>query len=98
MVEYSELPPSLARQTDRDGGLRFWNGNIAVHVFRREFLQRAAELSLPFHAAYKCVPYVDERGSAVEPESPHTPRTRTAIHEIAKTRLAENLSRRKGEQ
>lgn len=71
MVEYSELPPSLARQTERDGGLRFWNGNIAVHVFRREFLQRAAELSLPFHAASKRVPYIDERGSAVEPESPN---------------------------
>jgi len=71
MVEYSEMPPSLARQTDRDGGLRFWNGSIAVHVFRREFLQRAAKLSLPFHAAYKRVPYVDERGSVVKPESPN---------------------------
>lgn len=71
MVEYSEMPASLAQQPGPDGGLRFWNGNIAVHVFRREFLQRVADLSLPFHAAHKRVPYVDDRGNTVNPDSPN---------------------------
>ncbi len=71
VVEYSEMPAALAEQRGRDGALRFWAGSIGVQVFRREFLQRAAELSLPFHAARKSVPCLDERGDPLSPRQPN---------------------------
>ncbi len=69
IIEYSELPDELAQQTNPDGSLRLWAGNIAVHVFNRDFLERAlahAE-SLPFHRAEKKVPFLDAAGNLVQP-------------------------------
>ncbi len=75
VIEYSDLPETLARQTLPDGSLRFWAGNIAVHVFERSFLERAVAETvqqgqgLPFHIAKKKVPFVDEAGATVQPAS-----------------------------
>ena len=50
-----------------------WAGNIAVHVLDRSFLERAANWSdaLPFHRAFKNVPYIDEHGNRVQPAKPN---------------------------
>ena len=73
MIEYSELPSELAEQRDAEGGLRFWAGSIAVHVFELSFLKRAAaaEDSLPLHRALKKVSHVDGAGNLVVPDSPN---------------------------
>lgn len=73
IIEYSDLPSELAHQRTSDGELLLWPGSIAIHVFRREFLERitSAELGLPFHFAHKKVPYVDEAGELVEPSEPN---------------------------
>jgi len=71
VIEYSDLPESVGRQTNSDGSLRIWAGSIAVHVFNIELLERASEdtASLPFHYAQKKVPFVDVRsGERVKPE------------------------------
>ena len=51
VIEYSDLPEEFARQTNADGRLKLWAGNLAVHAFDVEFLARAAQQSgaLPFH-------------------------------------------------
>lgn len=73
MIEYSDLPLELARQTDEHGKLRIWAGNPAIHIFDVEFLERvtgargAACRSLPFHVARKKVPCIDEKGRPIEP-------------------------------
>jgi UDP-N-acetylglucosamine/UDP-N-acetylgalactosamine diphosphorylase len=73
VIEYSDLPEELARQQMPDGSLRFWAGNIAVHVFQRHFLEQAARqisesgTGLPFHVAKKKVPMLDEQGRLVQP-------------------------------
>jgi UDP-N-acetylglucosamine/UDP-N-acetylgalactosamine diphosphorylase len=69
VVEYSDLPAEAAARRDTRGGLLFWAGSIAVHVFRVDFLQRAARLpeALPFHRARKKVPYVNQHGALVSP-------------------------------
>jgi len=71
IIEYSDIPASLAGQRQADGSLRFWAGSIAVHVFSLEFLARCAEHAetLPFHRALKKVACLDERGRRVSPES-----------------------------
>jgi UDP-N-acetylglucosamine/UDP-N-acetylgalactosamine diphosphorylase len=70
MIEYSDLPESLARQTDENGRLRIWAGSPAIHVFDVDFLGRVVGggVKIPFHTAKKKVPYFDEKaGTAVQP-------------------------------
>jgi UDP-N-acetylglucosamine/UDP-N-acetylgalactosamine diphosphorylase len=70
IIEYSDLPEDLARQTDASGRLRLWAGNPAIHIFTVDFLTRVTqgELRIPFHVARKKVPYLDETGQFVKPE------------------------------
>ena len=69
MIEYSDLPDELADRRGADGGLELWAGSMALHLIDLAFATRLAEGGgrLPFHRALKPVPYVDERGWAVEP-------------------------------
>lgn len=73
IVEYTELPAELAGQTDEQGQLRFWAGSPAIHLFSLDFLQQLAhgDISLPYHIAHKCVPFVDEQGTLHKPTSPN---------------------------
>lgn len=70
IIEYSDLPDELAEETNEDGGLKLWAGNMAIHVFRREFLEQllADPDGLPFHVAHKKVPHLDDAGKLVHPE------------------------------
>jgi UDP-N-acetylglucosamine/UDP-N-acetylgalactosamine diphosphorylase len=71
MIEYSDLPAELARRTDESGRLHLWAGNPAIHVFDLEFLTRVVTgpNRIPFHVARKKVPYLDESGRTVEPQT-----------------------------
>jgi UDP-N-acetylglucosamine/UDP-N-acetylgalactosamine diphosphorylase len=67
-IEYSDLPARLREQRHADGELAFRAGNIAVHLLRREFVERltAERLELPWHLARKKVRVIDARGDSVE--------------------------------
>lgn len=71
IIEYSDLPDTVAEQRDAAGELKLWAGNIAVHVFDRTFLESvvASADGLPFHRASKVVPFIDEVGKLVEPQT-----------------------------
>jgi UDP-N-acetylglucosamine/UDP-N-acetylgalactosamine diphosphorylase len=74
VIEYSDLPETLARQTNSDGSLKFNAGSIAIHALRVSFIERlnaGGQLRLPWHRAEKKVGYVDERGQAIKPEKPN---------------------------
>ena len=74
VIEYSDMPEDLARQTNEDGRLRFGAGSIAIHILSRSFVERltsAQGASLPFHRAEKKVPYVNESGELVTPAEPN---------------------------
>jgi len=55
IVEYSDMPAEFTRLRADDGSLKFWAGNIGVHVFLLDFLQRVASSpdALPLHRARK---------------------------------------------
>ena len=74
VIEYSDFPADVAKQTDARGGLRFWAGSVAIHMFDRAFLERSLGLkdSLPFHVAHKKAEFIDERGQLVKPETPNS--------------------------
>ena len=71
IIEYSDLPNELAHERDADGGLRYWAGSTAIHIFNRTFLERVATSDniLPWHRAIKKIPYIDKGGNRVLPES-----------------------------
>ena len=72
VVEYSDLPMLMQRETDANGHLRYLAGSIAIHVLDREFVRRIASggagAALPFHRADKKIPTVDRAGTLVKPE------------------------------
>jgi UDP-N-acetylglucosamine/UDP-N-acetylgalactosamine diphosphorylase len=69
IIEYSDLPERFAEQRNADGSLKLWAGSIAVHIFDRQFLERATKHAdrLPFHRAFKKVPHIDRTGRTVQP-------------------------------
>ncbi len=73
IVEYSDLPPELMYATEGDGRLRYRAGSPAIHLLRREFVEKltSGELRLPWHRAEKAVPYLDANGNLIRPESPN---------------------------
>lgn len=90
IIEYSDLPDEYARRTNSDGALLLWAGNLAIHVFRRTFLESAAReaSALPFHRALKRVPYIDSDGKLHEPESPNAVKFERFIFDLLP--IAEN--------
>ena len=73
IIEYSDLPEDVAHHVNDQGELKLWAGNIAIHVFNLDFLERVKDSvqALPFHTAHKKVPFVDEKGERVEVETPN---------------------------
>jgi UDP-N-acetylglucosamine/UDP-N-acetylgalactosamine diphosphorylase len=70
VVEYSDLPMVMQRETEPDGRLRYPAGSIAIHVLDREFIRHAARgegVKLPFHRADKKIPAIDAAGQPVKP-------------------------------
>lgn len=79
VIEYSDLPLPVQRETGADGQLRYIAGSIAIHVLDREFVRRMAQAagpgsggeSLAFHRADKKIPTIDAQGGPVKPEKPN---------------------------
>lgn len=73
VIEYSDLPASLAERREADGRLELWAGSIAVHILERSFIERLVHGStrLPFHRAIKKVEHIDESGQPVKPSAPN---------------------------
>jgi UDP-N-acetylglucosamine/UDP-N-acetylgalactosamine diphosphorylase len=71
IIEYSDLPESMATLKDDKGQLRFRAGSPAIHLFSLEFLRRVTQGqgSMPYHIAHKKVPYLDGNGEKVNPET-----------------------------
>jgi UDP-N-acetylglucosamine/UDP-N-acetylgalactosamine diphosphorylase len=69
IIEYSDLPDTLAHQRDEQGRLRFRVGNPAIHLFSVAFLESVSQGAgrIPFHVARKKVPYLDDAGNLVQP-------------------------------
>jgi UDP-N-acetylglucosamine/UDP-N-acetylgalactosamine diphosphorylase len=73
VVEYSDMPMDMQRQTLPDGRLRFLAGSPAIHAFSVGFVRKITTdpgFGLPFHRAEKKIPYIDaQSGRLVKPEA-----------------------------
>ena len=70
VIEYSELPISLAEQKNPDGTLRFRAGSIAIHILKVDFMKRK-DFNLPCHAAKKRIAFIDEGEILYRPDEPN---------------------------
>ncbi|MGE0712945.1 MAG: UTP--glucose-1-phosphate uridylyltransferase [Planctomycetota bacterium] len=71
VVEYSEVTPEQRDARTAEGELCFRAGNIAIHLFGREFLAglfQGGELALDYHLARKAAPVLDADGVSRERE------------------------------
>jgi UDP-N-acetylglucosamine pyrophosphorylase len=74
VLEYSEMTPEQCAARDENGkgaGLLYGSANIAVHLFRRDFLEQHADADLPWHAARKKITHMDASGQVVAPATPN---------------------------
>lgn len=71
VIEYSDLPASLASARAADGRLRFLAGSIAIHMLGVSFIEKVnadPSFALPWHRAVKKVPHIDlATGQRIEP-------------------------------
>jgi UDP-N-acetylglucosamine/UDP-N-acetylgalactosamine diphosphorylase len=81
VLEYSDLDPEVCEATDVHGKLKFRAGNMAVHAFGLDFLDRLTKgTGLPFHRAIKKVPFFDEStGTVQDPPAPNAVKYETFI-------------------
>ena len=81
IIEYSDLPEERAKETDDNGRLRYRAGSPAIHIMRRDFIEQFADasLKLPFHRVEKKVPYINECGEVITPETPNAVKFETFV-------------------
>lgn len=84
VIEYSELPESLAHARNRDGSRTFNSANLAVHLLDVAFVDRVISQSfqMPFRRAEKIVPFVDERGMVQRPDKPNAVKLETFVFDV----------------
>ncbi len=68
LIEYSDLNEKDMFATNKDGSMKLWAGNIATHIFDREFIERENQggFKLPYHLAEKSIQHLDNKGQKVQ--------------------------------
>ncbi|MFC4986168.1 hypothetical protein ACFPFV_12995 [Salinicoccus siamensis] len=61
VVEYTELPEGQEE--------KFKNGNIGIHVFNIEFLEKVADVKMPYHLALKKLEHLDDDLKIIKAEA-----------------------------
>lgn len=79
IIEYYELTPEMAEATNESGSLLYGFGVILNYLFDVNTLFAIAEKQMPLHIVEKKVPYIDECGNAIKPETPNAYKFETLI-------------------
>lgn len=79
IVEYYELTPEMAEATNEAGTLLYGFGVILNYLFSLNTLFEIEKKQLPLHIVEKKVPYIDENGVYVKPETPNAYKFETLV-------------------
>lgn len=71
IVEYYEMTEELMNATDEKGEPAYNFGVILNYLFREKDLEEIVAKKLPLHIVEKKIPYLDDNGMAVKPETPN---------------------------
>ena len=72
VIEYAELPESMAEEVDDDGELKYGESHIMCNLYTIEAIEKASKEPLIYHSAVKKNSYMDENGKEVIPEEPNS--------------------------
>ncbi|MDE7183092.1 MAG: UDPGP type 1 family protein [Lachnospiraceae bacterium] len=71
IVEYYEMTEEIINSREADGELSYNFGVILNYLFRVEQLEEIANQKMTVHVVEKKIPFIDENGTLVKPESPN---------------------------
>lgn len=71
IVEYYELTEELMNAKDENGEPAYNYGVILNYLFNVKELEELLKKSMPLHIVEKKIPYIDEDGQLIKPESPN---------------------------
>lgn len=71
IVEYYELTDELMNARDENGDPAYYFGVILNYLFHVQELEHMMASSMPLHIVEKKIPYLDENGNPVKPETPN---------------------------
>lgn len=71
IVEYYEMTEEIINSREADGELSYNFGVILNYLFRVDQLEEIANQKMAVHVVEKKIPYMDEKGELVKPESPN---------------------------
>lgn len=79
IVEYYEITDDMINLRDERGELLYSFGVILNYMFNIEVLKANINKRMPLHIVEKKIPYIDENGELVKPESPNGYKFETLI-------------------
>ena len=69
--EYSDLEDSMRYAQDSQGNLLYNKASLAMHYFQLNALSKIISEGLPYHTAFKAVPYINREGILIKPNTPN---------------------------
>ena len=82
VVEYYEMTDEMQTMREPDGTLSYRFGVILNYLFNIRELEKAAEISLPLHRAFKKVSYIDDNGELITPDEPNAYKFETLVLDL----------------
>ncbi len=79
IVEYYEMTEEMATRREADGRLSYNYGVILNYLFRTERLKALTGANMPVHVVNKKVPFLNDDGKLVKPESPNAFKFETLV-------------------
>ncbi len=71
VIEYSELPTSMAEERDEFGELLYGESHIMCNLYSIEAIEKIASKKMPYHSAHKKANYMDLDGNIVKVDKPN---------------------------
>lgn len=71
IVEYYEMTEEIINSREANGELSYNFGVILNYLFRVDKLEEIMNTKMPVHVVEKKIPYIDEKGEYIKPETPN---------------------------
>ncbi len=84
IVEYYEMTEEMRTSRREDGDLSYNFGVILNYMFRLSTLESIMNRNMPVHIVEKKIPYIDENGAPVKPETPNGYKFETLVLDMVR--------------
>lgn len=84
IVEYYEMTEEMRTSRREDGDLSYNFGVILNYMFRLQTLESIMNRNMPVHVVEKKIPFIDENGALVKPETPNGYKFETLVLDMVR--------------